>query len=641
VKRCFFLWLFVGAVLLAQAQQRIGPDCLKVELPVVVMRQLEQSIALHIVSDSAFGRFEKQEVTVVVNGKPQTVVFERNKASIPYLFPGSETLSIGVDDFYWEKPITPIPLWMSVLPPLVAIVLALLLREVLIALFTGILTGTFIMAFYQGNGLFSAMGKGFLSVMDTYVMASLLDRGHMSIIVFSMVIGGMVHLISKNGGMQGVVNRLSGLARNARMGQFTTWLLGVVIFFDDYANTLVVGNTMRPVADRLGISRAKLAYLVDSTAAPVAAIAFVTTWIGAELSYIQAGIDAIGLQISAYSVFFNSLAYSFYPILTLVFLLMIVFQGREYGPMLASERAARLSVAQPLETLNQTEKFEKPRALNAILPVAVIIFGTLGGLLYTGWSAQEWARTDHTIFEKLSDIIGRGDSYTALLWSSISALFTALLLTLVQRIMNLKTAVEHIVDGFRIMLTAILILTLAWSVALVAEHLHTADFIAQTLMQVSFSPYLIPAFTFVMAALVAFSTGTSWGTMAILYPLILPASWMLTEAHPEIDHAHGLTIFYSVVSAVLAGSILGDHVSPISDTTILSSISSGCNHIEHVRTQMPYALTVGAVGLFFGTIPAAYGFISPWWLMLLSAAVLYLVIRFFGKPLPQPQQEQP
>ena len=640
MKRCILIILWLFWVLVSTAQQRIGSECLSVELPVVVMRQLDQKISLHLISDSAFGRFEKQSVVLLFNGQEKEVVFERNTAVLFYDFPRSETLSIEADDFVWQKHVTPIPLWLSVLPPLVAIILALLLREVFFALFTGILTGTFIMAFYQGNGFFSALGKGFLSVMDTYVMASLLDRGHMSIIVFSMVIGGMVHLISKNGGMQGVVNRLSGLARSARMGQFTTWLLGVIIFFDDYANTLVVGNTMRPVADRLGISRAKLAYLVDSTAAPVAAIAFVTTWIGAELSYIQAGIDAIGIQMSAYSVFFNSLAYSYYPFLTLAFILMIVFQGREYGPMLAAERAARLNVQYAADSAVGKNQDDRPRALNAILPVAVIIFGTLGGLLYTGWSAEEWSRTDLTTFGKFSDIIGRGDSYTALLWSSISALFTALLLTLLQRIMSLKTAVEHIVDGFRIMLTAILILTLAWSVALVAEHLHTADFIAQTLMRVSFSPYLIPAFTFIMAALVAFSTGTSWGTMAILYPLILPASWMLTEAHPEIDHAHGLTIFYSVVSAVLAGSILGDHVSPISDTTILSSISSGCNHIEHVRTQMPYALTVGAVSLFAGTIPAAYGFVSPWWLMLVAAIILFFIVRLLGKQLPQPKTKQ-
>ncbi|MDV7400007.1 Na+/H+ antiporter NhaC family protein, partial [Arthrospira platensis SPKY1] len=161
------------------------------------------------------------------------------------------------------------------------------------------------------------------------------------------------------------------------------------------------------------------------------------------------------------------------------------------------------------------------------------------------------------------------------------------ILTGLQRLMSLQKMVDSIVDGFRTMLTAILILTLAWSVALVTQHMHTADFLAQSLMKLSFSPYLIPAFTFVLAALVAFSTGTSWGTMAILYPLLLPASWMLTEQASYIDHAHGLTIFYSVVSAVLSGSILGDHISPISDTTILSSISSGCNHISHVRTQMP------------------------------------------------------
>ena len=179
------------------------------------------------------------------------------------------------------------------------------------------------------------------------------------------------------------------------------------------------------------------------------------------------------------------------------------------------------------------------------------------------------------------------------------------------------------------MLTAIVILTLAWSVALVTDHLHTADFIAESLMRISFSPYLIPAFTFVLAALVAFSTGTSWGTMAILYPLILPSSWLLTTS-AGIEHTHSLTIFYSVVSSVLSGAILGDHVSPISDTTILSSISSGCNHIEHVRTQMPYALTVGLVAIFFGIIPAAFG-VPSWILMLVSIAVLWGLIRLLGK----------
>ncbi|MCC7318797.1 MAG: hypothetical protein IT219_09715 [Bacteroidales bacterium] len=613
-----------------------GTNTYDVRLPKVIMLGVKQAIVIEMKADSA----EKPTASKVIqlNGKPLTIVFQQHNATINYDFPKEELLRIEADDFSWEQQVNPIPLWMSVLPPLVAIALALLLKEVFTALFVGILVGTTIMYSYQGLGFFMAIGKGFLAVIDTYVMESLLDKGHLSIIVFSMVIGGMVQLISVNGGMMGVVNRLSKLARTPRSGQLVTWLLGVVIFFDDYANTLVVGNTMQPVVDRLKVSRAKLAYIVDSTAAPVAAIAFVTTWIGAELSYIQAGLDVIGLHQSAYTVFLNSLAFSFYPILTLIFILMLVWQQREYGPMLKAETLARNSSAtrvenNPKNTKNSADNFlrsgKKPRAINAILPVAVIIFGTLAGLIYTGWDSSIWHNEQLSTTTRISEIIGRSNSYAALLWSSISALVVAIVLTLSQKLLKLTEAMESVIEGFRVMLTAIVILTLAWSVALVTDHLHTADFIAESLMRISFSPYLIPAFTFVLAALVAFSTGTSWGTMAILYPLILPSSWLLTTS-AGIEHTHSLTIFYSVVSSVLSGAILGDHVSPISDTTILSSISSGCNHIEHVRTQMPYALTVGLVAIFIGTIPAAFG-IPTWILMLISIAVLWGLIRLLGK----------
>lgn len=609
---------------------------LRVSLPGVIVSDVKQPVKIFLkVSDSSSKELSSEQ-SVWINGVEHQLTFRANEAEFKYLFRGKEELVIQAAGHSWSQVVHPIPLWMSVLPPLIAIFLALLLREVFTALFVGILTGTTIIYYYKGSGLLMALGKGFLAIMDTYVMESLLDRGHMSIIVFSMVIGGMVHLISANGGMRGVVNRLSGVARSARSGQFATWLLGVVIFFDDYANTLVVGNTMRPVADRLRISRQKLAYIVDSTAAPVASIAFVTTWIGAELSYIQDGLNVIGLDMSAYTVFFNSLAYSFYPILTIIFLLMLVFMQRDYGPMLKAENKARTSPMKTEQSTSPTEtegkadeKLPPARAINAIIPVAVIIFGTVAGLVYTGWDAIIWNDSSLSLASRLSEIIGKSDSYAALLWSSISALIVAFLLTLVQKLLSLQKAVDSMVEGFRTMLTAILILTLAWSVALITQHMHTADFIAESLLKLSFSPYLIPAFTFVLAALVAFSTGTSWGTMAILYPLLLPTSWMLTHKG-GLDHDQALTIFYSVVSAVLSGSILGDHVSPISDTTILSSISSGCNHIEHVRTQMPYALTVGVVAVFVGTIPAAYGWPS-WMLMLVSVAILFAIIRFVGK----------
>ncbi|RLD34880.1 MAG: Na+/H+ antiporter NhaC family protein [Bacteroidetes bacterium] len=464
------------------------------------------------------------------------------------------------------------------------------------------------------------------------------DRGHLSIIIFSMLIGAMVNLITRNGGMKGVVNLLSKHANNARSGQFITWLMGVVIFFDDYANTLVVGNTMRPVTDRLKISREKLAYLVDSTAAPIASIAFVTTWIGAELSYIQDGIDIIGLDENAYMIFFNSLAYSFYPIFTLIFILFLIFRGVDFGPMLRAERKARDTEIDPddedFSFSNELNKLEaddevKARWFNAVIPVLVIIFGTLAGLVSTGWDAAIWSDESITFGRKISAIIGNADSYTALLWSSLSSVLVALLLTIGQRLLSLKESIDSLINGFRTMLTAVLILILAWSVALITQHMHTATFISNSMLEMSLSPYFVPAITFVLAALISFSTGSSWGTMAILYPLILPATWLITQ-DSGMEYDSSMHIFYNVVACVLTGSVLGDHCSPISDTTILSSLASSCNHIEHVRTQLPYALTVGIVAILAGTIPAAYG-VSSFILFPAGLIVLFIVIIFLGR----------
>jgi len=419
-------------------------------------------------------------------------------------------------------------------------------------------------------------------------------------------------------------------------------VLGIVIFFDDYANTLVVGNTMRPLADKLRISREKLSYIIDSTAAPVASVAFVTTWIGAELSYIQDGINTLDLDESAYGVFFNSLAYSFYPFFTLAFILIIIWKRVDYGPMLKAEKLARqfgtLSTNSSsidedisndlLEDISVKEGVT-PRSFNAVIPILVIIFGTLTALLYTGWNKEVWDNNYLGFFEKLSDTIGNADSYIALLWASLGSLFTAIVLTLSQRLLSLKDSVESIIQGFKTMLPAIMILTLAWSVALITEHMHTADFISGLLMEASVSPYLIPVITFIVAALVSFSTGSSWGTMAILYPLILPTGWMLAESS-GLDYDTTLSVFHNIAAAVLTGSVLGDHCSPISDTTILSSLATSCPHIEHVRTQLPYALTTGAVAIILGTLPASYG-ISPWILFPVGIGGLYLIIHIFGK----------
>ena len=575
--------------------------------------------------------------TVLINGKTtELIVNEAGESLVNISLEESASVSVSTGDVIFPDTINVIPLWLSIIPPLLAIFLALVFKEVVTSLLVGIFSGVLIIKLYAGS-FFAALLGSFTTTIDTYILNSLNDSGHLSIIVFSTLIGGMVSVISKNGGMQGVVNRISKHATTAKSGQLATWFLGIAIFFDDYANTLIVGNTMRPITDKLRISREKLAYLVDSTAAPIAAIAFITTWIGAELGYIESGIETIqGLDESVYSIFISSLAYSFYPIFALVFMLILILRERDFGPMYEAEKEARLGEKLDESTVVKNEELEEftakegiaYKAYNAIVPVLVVIAGTVIGLLYTGWDQTIMDDSTLSFGRKISTIIGNADSYKALLWSSLAGLFMAIVLSVSQKLLNIHQSINAAISGFKTMLTAIIILVLAWSLALVIEDLHTADFLT-SIMSDNVSPYFVPTLTFLLAAVVAFSTGSSWGTMAILYPLMLPSSWAICLA-AGMPEAETLAIFHNVVACVLAGAVLGDHCSPISDTTILSSLASSCNHISHVRTQMPYALTVGSVAIIFGTIPAAFGI--PFWVTVpLGTLMLYLIIGKIGK----------
>lgn len=537
-------------------------------------------------------------------------------------------LVIGFVFLYVRGPVSgPMPLWLSILPPLVAVVMALSVKEVLSSLFVGILSGAYIMSLYAGGDPVGSLFSGTMRVVDTYVLGSLNDVGHLKIIVFTMLIGGMVRIITVNGGMQAVVRWLSTKAKTSRSGQLMTFLMDLCVFFDDYSNTLIVGNTMRPVADKLKVSREKLAYIVDSTSAPVVAIAFVTTWIGAELSYIQQGVETIGLNVSAYSVFFKSLSYSYYPFLTLAFVLMLILSGRDYGPMLKAER-----VAKTIESVDseETDNEKVPaHILDALLPIIVLISGTVVGLIATGWDAAVWSDGSASLMSKVSSTIGQAESYTALLWASAFALLTSLVMTLLRGTMKLSKLMEEMVSGFKLMFMAVLILTLAWSIAMVTKDMHTAEFVSQLLLKWSLAPAFVPVLTFVVAGFIGFSTGTSWGTMAILYPLILPSSWLLCQEHGLSTEA-SMPLFYNVVASVMAGAVMGDHCSPISDTTIMSALSSGCDHLKHVGTQIPYAITVGTISLLVGVLPTALG-LPSWAAFALAIGALFLIIRFVGK----------
>jgi len=519
--------------------------------------------------------------------------------------------------------------WVSILPPVLTIALALAFKRVVPALFVGIWMGAWAI-----NG-FSLAGAwtGLLDTFQLYVANALSNPDHTAIVLFSMMIGGMVGIISRNGGMQGIVNHIVKWADSARHACLATASLGLAIFFDDYANTLVVGNTMRPVTDSMRVSRAKLAYIVDSTAAPVAAIAVVTTWIGYEIGLIGDSIGKMpGLDSEAYLLFLNTIPYSFYPILAIAFVFMVSGSGRDFGPMLAAERLAQKQGSEKsglVKTSHQETDDLQPvegkpqRAFNAYIPVMVMIVGMLVGLYVTGSQAvADMANPT------LQDIIGNANSYTALMWSSLASMMAAAILSMSQRIMDLEEVVNAWFHGARAMLMAMIILILAWSLGEVTDILKTADFLVSVLGD-ALPAFILPAMVFVLAAATAFATGSSWGAMGILFPLAMPLTWavMISQGQAGPEHMH---ILYSAVSAILAGAVWGDHCSPISDTTILSSLASGCDHMEHVRTQIPYAMTVGAVAILFGTIMSALG--SPWWIGLsLSLVILWLILRFYGK----------
>jgi Na+/H+ antiporter NhaC len=526
--------------------------------------------------------------------------------------------------------------WLTLLPPVLAIAMALVFRQVVPALFAGIWVGAWI--------VYGDPFSGLLRTIDKYAVGSLADTDHTKIVLFTLLLGGMVGVISKSGGTRGLVNAIAPYATNSRRGQVVTWMLGIVVFFDDYANTLLVGNTMRPVTDKLRISREKLAYIVDSTAAPVASIALVSTWIGYEISLIGEALKKMGDDTEPYAIFLQSLPYNFYPVLALVFGIMVATTLRDFGPMLKAERRAAggkvlRDGAVPLADFEgkalAPPEGKPERWINAAIPVGLVLVVTFAALWFTG-RASLVAADDPTgsasIFslgmQGLGAVFSAGASYDALMYAALTGSVSALVLAVGQGIFGLGTGLTAWIDGMKSMMTAMVILILAWGIGAVCADLKTADFLVGQLSD-TLNPGLVPALIFILASITAFSTGTSWATMSILIPLAVPTAVGVAQSAGWDDaSAHGIML--GAVSAVLAGALFGDHCSPISDTTVMSSMSSGCDHVDHVRTQLPYALTVAGIALIAGYIPVGFG-LSPWLGLLIGSGLLYGVLRVVGR----------
>lgn len=496
----------------------------------------------------------------------------------------------------------------SLFPPLLAILVAVASGRLVWGLCLALFSGALIALPTDVPVYMWPLHALYMAAID-FVWMPLRDSFQLFILGFTASLIGMVRVVSLAGGTRGIAEALVRRAASARSTRLATALLGLAIFFDDYANTIVVGTTMRPITDRFRISREKLAYLVDSTAAPVAGVAIISTWIGFEVGLFGDAMDSLGTGISGYELFFRALPARFYCLLTLFFLLVSTLMRRDYGPMLRAERRARqhnqplAPGAQPM-TGDAHQVPDHPDIAGhwavAALPVGLVIFGVLAGMHWDARNAEAviTARGEHAFFSRVywTAVFSNADGAKVMFLSSLAGSGLAFVFARTRRSLRdgrrplgTSTILRTWVSGITGFSYALLILVLAWAIKEMCQAVHTSDYLIGALENV-LDPRFLPLLVFGLAAAVAFSIGTSWTTMALLLPTMLPV------AHQMGD----ITLVILVAAAVLDGAIFGDHCSPISDTTVLSSIAASCDHIAHVRTQAPYAITTMCIAAVCG-----------------------------------------
>ncbi|WP_129113257.1 Na+/H+ antiporter NhaC family protein [Halegenticoccus tardaugens] len=497
---------------------------------------------------------------------------------------------------------------LSLVPPLLAIVLAVVTRRAILSLFVGVWIGAVI----------AVQGLGVVQTFD-WVIGSMTDSFNAEVMLFIFLLGAGIALIWRMGGSLAVANWATKRLDSRRKVGLAAWLLGMVWFFDDYANTAIVGSSMKSIADEMRMSREKLAYILDSTAAPVATFG-ISSWVAYQISMINTGYRAAGIADtapSAFVTFLRSIPYNVYCLLAVLMVGIVVVTRRDFGEMLDAETRARETGklyrdgAKPLQSIKEelgAVETEEPMLRLFILPVAALVAVVVVGAVWTGYAPNR----DALAMAENADFIG------ALVWGSFAMVATAIALSRAYDIMGLDEAMDTVIDGFGIMLNAISILVLAWSIGTVAEELGTGQFVTG-IAQGVVTPTLLPIVILFAAAVISFSIGTSWGTMALVTPVAIPMAWEISGGSNEM-----LAV---ATGAVFSGAIFGDHCSPISDTTILSSTFAGSDHVDHVRTQIYYALTVVSVATL---VYLLYGLTGLSQFVLLPAGVVVLVALVYG-----------
>lgn len=560
----------------------------------------------------------------------------------------------------------------TLLPPLIAIVLAFISKDVVLSLFLGAFTGTFMLSLRQNGlgaenlaGTESLADQGFFEMLYHSsigaftglvgkFLSSMANSGNAGIILQVLTIGGVVALITKSGGTKAVALWLSKKAKQAKSSQFATWCMGCFVFFDDYANSLIVGPIMRPVTDKFKVSREKLAFIMDATAAPITGLAIISTWIGLEISLIRSGYDlidspeiftALGVDrasLNAFEIFIQTLPYRFYNLFMLIFVLLTIYMGREFGPMLKAELRARAGkfshgheqIDNIEDKLLEPKEHIKLSASNALVPLFILIVFAFVGFYYSGYNAIDDAEIKAQIeASKLSlfalrETFGAADASSVLFQAALLASIVALIMGIWRKIWTLKEGIATWTHGWRTMIMTVIILLCAWSLASTIKDLGTSRYLIELLSDKT-PLFVLSSSVFFLASLISFSTGTSYGTMGILMPLTIPLA-AAVGFHNELAGAELHFYIVTNIAAVLTGAIFGDHCSPISDTTILSSMGSKCELLAHVKTQMPYALCVCVISIVFGYLATSLG-LSVWIALILGVLAMVLLLLFVGK----------
>lgn len=527
---------------------------------------------------------------------------------------GGATEAVETEESEEETPWTQSPAyqtWMALLPPVIAIVLALITKEVYVSLFVGILAGGLLSTWFNPV-------KTVTSIFDV-MTTKIGDSWNVGILIFLVILGIIVSLTTKAGGSAAYGRWASRKIKGKTGATLATVGLGVLIFIDDYFNCLTVGSVMLPVTDKHHISRAKLAYIIDATAAPVCIIAPISSWAAA----VTSSAEGTALADDGFTMFLRTIPYNFYALLTIIMLIMMAVMKFDYGPMRKHEINADhgdlfTTDARPYDEVKAEEISDKGHVFDLIIPVASLIIFCIIGMIYTGGFFDGTGVS-------FKDAFAGSDASVGLVLGSFLALVVTFLLYVPRRLLSFKQFAASIPEGFKAMVPAILILSFAWTLSgFCRDRLNAGGFVSGLLEGNASASMFLPALLFLVALGLAFATGTSWGTFGILIPIVIAIFPQMSE------------ILIISISSCLAGAVCGDHISPISDTTIMASTGAKCDHINHVSTQMPYALTVAAIS-FVGYILA--GLIQNVYIVLpicivLMVGTMFVLRAIFGKDEP-------